>query len=90
MPKKVAKPPPETDDVIALDARIILDHEMILHPPRPWSHLAIRPYPEEYTRQAKLKNGTHILLRPIKPEDEPMWHELLANCSRESLWFRFR
>src|SRR5690606_33249008 len=26
----------------------------------------------------------------IKPEDEPLWHELLANCSQESLWFRFR
>ncbi len=78
------------DDVIALDARIILDHEMILNPPRPYSHLAIRPYPEEYVKPARLKNGTRILLRPIKPEDEPMWHKLLASCSRESLFFRFR
>ena len=78
------------DDVIALDARIILDHEMLLNPPRPYSHLAIRPYPEEYTKSAKLKDGTRILLRPIKPEDEPMWHDLLASCSQESLWFRFR
>ena len=38
------------DDVIALDARIILDHEAILNPPRPYSHLAIRPYPEEYAK----------------------------------------
>ena len=29
-------------------------------------------------------------LRPIKPEDEPMWHELLASCSEESIRFRFR
>ncbi len=78
------------DDVIALDARIILDHEMILNPPRRYSHLAIRPYPEEYTKPAKLKGGAKILLRPIKPEDEPLWHELLASCSKESLWFRFR
>ncbi len=77
-------------DVVALDARIILDHEAILKPLRPYSHLAIRPYPEEYSRQAKLKDGTHVLLRPIKPEDEPMWHELLAACSQESIWFRFR
>ncbi len=78
------------EEVIALDARIILDHEMILAPPRPYSHLAIQPYPEEFTRSAKLKDGTRILLRPIKPEDEPMWHEMLASCSQESLWFRFR
>jgi acetyltransferase len=78
------------EDVIALDARIILDHELILNPPRPYSHLAIRPYPEEYTRPAKLKDGMRVLLRPIKPEDEPLWHAMLASCSQESIWFRFR
>jgi acetyltransferase len=78
------------DDVIALDARIVLDHETILQPVRPYSHLAIRPYPEEYTRTTKLKDGTNVVLRPIKPEDEPMWHALLASCSQESLWMRFR
>ncbi|MGE3779741.1 MAG: GNAT family N-acetyltransferase, partial [Pirellulaceae bacterium] len=76
--------------VVALDARVILDHAAILNPPRPYSHLAIRPYPEEFQRQVPLKDGTEVLLRPIKPEDEPMWHELVANCSQESLWFRFR
>lgn len=78
------------DNAIALDARIILDHDLILNPPRPYSHLAIRPYPEEYSRRAKLKDDTSVLLRPIKPEDEPLWHGLLASCSQESLWFRFR
>ena len=37
-----------------------------------------------------LTDGTPVMLRPIKPEDEPLWHELLASCSRESLWERFR
>ena len=78
------------DDVMALDARIILDRETILNPPRRYSHLAICPYPEEFKKDAKLSDGTEVLLRPIKPEDEPMWHELLASCSQESLWFRFR
>jgi len=78
------------DDVIALDARIILDHETVLNPVRPHSHLAICPYPEQYTKEAKLKDGKRVLLRPIKPEDEPMWHDLVASCSKESLWFRFR
>jgi len=36
-----------------------------------------------------MKDGTPVILRPIKPEDEPMWHELLANCSTQSIWFRF-
>ncbi len=78
------------DEVIALDARIALDHQALLYPAKSYSHLAIRPYPEEYKRTVKLKDGRSVLLRPIKPEDEPMWHELLAACSQQSLWFRFR
>ncbi|MCA9103211.1 MAG: bifunctional acetate--CoA ligase family protein/GNAT family N-acetyltransferase [Pirellulales bacterium] len=77
-------------DVVALDARIVLDHAALLAPRRRYSHVAIRPYPEEYKKTFRLKDGTTILLRPIKPEDEPMWHALLASCSQESLWFRFR
>ena len=51
--------------------------------------MAIRPYPEEYVAQRKLKDGSPVVLRPIKPEDEPMWHELLAGCSKESIRSRF-
>ena len=78
------------DDVIALDARIILDHDAIINPPAPYSHLAILPYPHEFVSEKKLQDGTHVTLRPIKPEDVPMWHSLLASCSKESLWLRFR
>ena len=78
------------EDVIALDATIVLDHQTVLHPARPYSHLAIRPYPDELTEQSKLKDGRSVLLRPIKPEDEPMWHALVASCSPESLHLRFR
>jgi acetyltransferase len=74
----------------ALDARVILDLEAAKKPPRPYSHLAIRPYPEEYVRQVKLKDGASVLLRPIRPEDEPMWHEHLKHCSQRSIWQRFR
>jgi acetyltransferase len=37
-----------------------------------------------------LQDGTEVLLRPIKPEDEPLWLEMLGSCSRESLYSRFR
>jgi acetyltransferase len=75
---------------MGLDARVILDRRALAEPPAPFAHLAIRPYPEEFVRPAKLKNGAPVLLRPIKPEDEPLWHALLADCSQQSLWFRFR
>jgi acetyltransferase len=74
--------------VTALDARVILDVQQAQA--RPYSHLAVRPYPEEYVRPAMLADGTELLLRPIQPEDEPEWHTLLAHCSQRSLWLRFR
>ena len=77
------------EDVIALDARVVVDRDAVAHTVRPFAHLAIRPYPEEFVTTRKLKDGTEVILRPIKPEDEPMWHELLGSCSTQSLWFRF-
>jgi acetyltransferase len=74
----------------ALDARVILNPQMIENPPPPYSHLAIRPYPEEYIRYSRLRDGAQVLLRPIQPEDETLWLELLSRCSARSLRRRFR
>ena len=79
------------DQAIVLDARVVVDRSTAGHrAAQPYAHLAIRPYPEELTEQATLVDGTPVTLRPIKPEDEPLWHELLASASRESLWERFQ
>ena len=78
------------EDVIALDARVVLDRKAMGQAAKPFAHLALRPYPEEFVRPATLQNGTPILLRPIKPEDEPLWFDLLGDCSKESLYMRFR
>jgi len=75
------------DAVTALDARIVLADEGAA---APYAHLALRPYPEEYVRTAALRDGTPVVLRPVKPEDEPLWLELLGSCSRESIYMRFR
>ena len=75
---------------VALDARIVLDHDALVHPVPRFGHLAIRPYPEELTTQVELSDGTQVTLRPIKPEDEPEWHEMLAASSEESIRMRFR
>jgi acetyltransferase len=77
-------------DVIALDARIVVDEEVMLHPVKEYSHLILRPYPESLMQTILLKDGSPVTLRPIKPEDEPMWLELLASCSKESIYHRFR
>ncbi len=75
---------------VALDARIVLDRELIGRSLPLYSHLALRPYPEEYVRKAGLPSGAEVTLRPIKPEDEPLWLELLGSCSKESIYSRFR
>jgi len=76
-------------EVIALDARVVVDRELVVHAVRPYAHLAIRPYPEEFVAERKMKDGTPVILRPIKPEDEPLWHDLVADCSTETIRFRF-
>ena len=76
-------------DVVALDARVILDPGTVGKPAKPYSHLALRPYPEEYVRKVELE-GVPLTLRPIKPEDEPLWLHLLGSCSPDTLYARFR
>ncbi|HWA97952.1 MAG TPA: bifunctional acetate--CoA ligase family protein/GNAT family N-acetyltransferase [Pirellulales bacterium] len=78
------------DGVLALDARVVLDLNSIGKPTSPFAHLAIRPYPEEFVRAGTLVDGMPVVLRPIKPDDEPMWIRLLESCSMESLRARFR
>jgi len=78
------------EGVLALDARIVGDRGAAEDPDRPYAHLSLRPYPEEFVRAVKLRDGTPLTLRPIRPEDEPLWLALLSSCSRESIYSRFR
>ena len=74
-----------------LDARIVIDRARVGIPPgRSYEHLALRPYPEEYVKPVTLRDDTPLLFRPIRPEDEPLWKDLLARCSQESVYARFR
>ena len=78
------------EDVVALDARIVVDANAAWREEDPYAHLALHPYPEKYVKSTVLQDGTRVLLRPIKPEDEPMWLAMLGSCSKESLYNRFR
>ncbi len=72
----------------ALDARIILDLDQVDHKVL-YPHLIITPYPARYVMNWRLRDGTDIVLRPIKPEDEPLEYEMLSTLSKESLRVRF-
>jgi acetyltransferase len=67
------------EQLIALDARVVLHGSDMTEEnlPRP----AIRPYPVQYMKPSTLRDGRELMIRPIRPEDEPMlvrFHEALS------------
>jgi acetyltransferase len=52
-------------------------------------HLIIAPYPNQYENDWMLRDGTPVLLRPMKPEDEPLVSAFLNKCSSETIFFRY-
>src|SRR5712691_284196 len=47
------------------------------------------PYPTELVRAVVLKNGAHVRIRPIRPDDEPRLVELYGRLSRYTVYQRF-
>jgi acetyltransferase len=76
-------------EAIALDARIVIDKERVFRKFEPHEHLVITPYPKKYETFWKIRDGRTVMLRPIKPEDEPLWLEMFQNFSEESIRYRF-
>jgi acetyltransferase len=72
-------------EALALDARIVIDKEEVFERNAHHKHLVVSPYPARYEDFCKLRDGRMVLLRPIKPEDEPLWLEMFQNISEESL-----
>jgi acetyltransferase len=73
--------------LFALDARVVLygaevNEEAL---PRP----AIRPYPAQYISRWTMKDGREVVLRPIRPEDEPLMAQFHETLSETSVYFRF-
>jgi acetyltransferase len=76
-----------TTQLLALDARIVLHNAEIGEENLP--RLAIRPYPQQYVSTSKLKDGSPILIRPIRPEDEPMMVKFHGTLSEDTVHFRY-
>jgi len=73
---------------MALDARILVD-DRYLHDERSYPHLVITPYPSRYITLWHLRDGREVILRPVRPEDEPLEHEMFLSLSEETLRGRF-
>jgi len=55
----------------------------------PYHHLAIHPYPAHLVTPVRLKDGTDIIIRPIRPEDAEIEQQFIRGLSAESRYFRF-
>ena len=73
--------------LIALDARMVLHSAEAREDelPRP----GIRPYPSQYVARCRLRDNTIAILRPIRPEDEPLMIEFHKTLSEQSVRFRY-
>lgn len=71
--------------VVALDARIRIVKSQIPASNR----FVICPYPNELEETLNLPDGQELLIRPIRPEDEPAFQTLFSELSMEEIRFRF-
>ena len=71
--------------VLALGARIWVRECSCCGPER----LAIRPYPRELEEAVQLKDGSQMLLRPIRPEDAAAHLQFIEKLDEEDLRLRF-
>ena len=73
--------------IVALDARIVTypsdtDAARLSRP-------AIRPYPTRYIGRWATKDGTPVMIRPIRPEDEPLMVKFHGTLSEQSVYLRY-
>ncbi|MGA9521027.1 MAG: bifunctional acetate--CoA ligase family protein/GNAT family N-acetyltransferase [Myxococcaceae bacterium] len=75
------------EGLIALDARVVLHERGVSEDQLP--PLAIQPYPSQYVGDWNLRDGTRVLIRPIRPEDE---HKMIAfhrSLSETTVYLRY-
>ena len=75
------------DRLVALDARIVLHDPTMAEADLP--HPAIRPYPSRFAGPWTMPNGEEVMIRPIRPEDEPLMVEFNQTLSSDSIYLRY-
>jgi acetyltransferase len=73
--------------VLALDARVAIHLPTRLFAGR--TRFAIRPYPTQWEGELQLKDGSKVVVRPMRPEDEPAIARFLAEVDPEDVRLRF-
>jgi acetyltransferase len=77
-----------TDGIFALNARIVIDPKEVRKITLPGAHLMISMYPSKYHWEMPL-DGEMVTIRAIRPEDEPLWSDMIASLSPDTAQYRF-
>lgn len=72
---------------LVVDARIVIGPAPVAA--HSFDHLAILPYPSNYTQQWPMRGGGQYTLRPVQPDDASMLQELVRGLSEKSRYYRF-
>ena len=79
----------DENGVLAVDARVAVGRVERKFGGSGPANFAVRPYPSQWQRHIEVKDGWRIFARPIRPEDEPLIHQLLRHVTSEDLRLRF-
>jgi len=75
----------DENGAVALDARVVLaDAEK-----SPRTPTAIRPYPHEWEKTVTIENYGEVFIRPIRPDDEQLYEDMIARMDQNDLRLRF-
>jgi acetyltransferase len=75
---------------VAVDARIVIEWARVMRETADHhDQMLIAAYPKQYITSRRLKDGTEVVLRPVRAEDEGRFNELIKSLSPESMQFRF-
>ena len=75
------------EGLTVLDARVVLHDLRIREEDLP--RTAIRPYPTRYIWREEMPDGTPMVVRPIRPEDEPLMVKFHESLSERSIYMRY-
>ena len=79
----------DENGVLAVDARISVGQVERKFAGTGPANFAVRPYPSQWQRHLEVRGGWRVFVRPIRPEDEPLIHEMLRHVTMHDLRLRF-
>jgi GNAT superfamily N-acetyltransferase len=66
----------------AAKRRHLVYPDQIMPPPN-------KPYPSHYEQTVQLADGTRLLIRPIRPDDEPRMKDMFYSFSEQTVYLRY-